>query len=198
MYLPALQEPPKVTVSGSFRKNMLGVQRAVYDLTDAGAVVLSPADPRVVDRFGDFLFVASDMNRSIRFTQNRHLAAIEQSVFVWLEIDDGYVGQSAAMELGFACALGVPVYSSGVPEDLTLRQYVRIVPSVRSALADALRSSGSVTRAASVLLSPDSALDRAHDHLETIRDSLVTANDSQGIEAKQAAERIRQELRFVS
>src|SRR2546421_8220573 len=90
------------TVSGSFRRAMAAVTDAVYALTDAGVRVLSPADPRIVDQFGDFVFVASDRARAIRLVQTRHLAAIDASDFVWLVAPEGYIGQSAAMELGFA------------------------------------------------------------------------------------------------
>src|SRR4051794_10477549 len=74
----------KATVSGSFRRAMADVQDAVYGLTDLGVEVLSPADPRVIDAFGDFLFVASDRARVIRLVQSRHLAAIQTSDFLWL------------------------------------------------------------------------------------------------------------------
>src|SRR4051812_19445604 len=110
-----------VTVSGSFHRGMEQIQRVVAEIRDAGGTVLSPADPRVVDSFGDFLFVASDRLRSIRLVQSRHFAAIQASDFVWLVAPDGYVGLSAAMEVGFAAASGVRVYSDTAPTDLTLR-----------------------------------------------------------------------------
>jgi hypothetical protein len=78
-----------VTVSGSFRRAMSAVQDAVYRLTDAGALVLSPADPRVVDEFGEFLFVASDRVRAIRLVQSRHLAAIKEVVRIVVELRGG-------------------------------------------------------------------------------------------------------------
>src|SRR4051812_4984387 len=135
-YLMA-ESAPYATVSGSFRRAMSAVQDAVYRLTDAGARVLSPADPRVVDQFGDFLFVASDRVRAIKLVQNRHLAAVEASDFLWLVAPNGYIGQSGAMELGFAVSVGTPVFSSEVPADLTLRQYVTTL----RAPEDALRAS---------------------------------------------------------
>src|SRR4051794_13186022 len=110
-----------VTVSGSFRRHLAQIAADVAAFTDLGAVVLSPADPRVVDAFGDFLFVASDHHRTVRRLQDRHLAAIEASAFLWLVNPDGHVGTSASLEVGAAVALGVPVYSLTPPTDLTLR-----------------------------------------------------------------------------
>src|SRR4051812_2224864 len=99
------------TVSGSFHRFMIEIEEAVRSLSEIGVKVVSPADPRIVDAIGEFLFVASDRVRSIRMVQDRHLDAIAGSDFVWLVAPDGYVGQSASMELGFAVANGVPIFA---------------------------------------------------------------------------------------
>jgi hypothetical protein len=171
---------------------MGAVQEAVYALTDSGVLVLSPADPRVVDQFGDFLFVASDRVRSIRLVQSRHLAAIKASDFLWLVAPDGYVGQSAAMEIGCAVASGIPVYSSEVLLDLTLRQYVTAV----SQPADALRAVldyGRADRSAAhpnVLVDPEGALASAHEDLESIAHSLRQAGEPLTTPTEAAARRL--------
>ena len=121
------------TVSGSFHRGLDEIQRVVAGLTDLGVIVLSPADPRVVDQFGEFVFVVSDRHRSIRFVQERHLRAIAASAFVWLVAPDGYVGSSAAMEIGFARAYEVPVFTDTASNDLTLR-YVQVVRRPQDAL----------------------------------------------------------------
>lgn len=126
--------PVQVTVSGSFRRAMGRVQDVVGEFADRGAFVLSPADPRIVDQFGDFVFVASDAVRHIRTVQGRHLAAISASDLLWLVAPEGYVGVSAAMEIGFAAARKVPVFSDEVPSDLTLRQWVTVVAGPGEAL----------------------------------------------------------------
>src|SRR5258708_39801180 len=97
------------TVSGSFHRHMLNIYDTVGSLTEAGVKVLSPADPRVVDYRGEFLFVASDRLRSIRLVQDRHFSCIAASDFLWLVAPDGYVGTSAAMEIGIAVAAGVEI-----------------------------------------------------------------------------------------
>jgi hypothetical protein len=121
----------KVTVSGSFHRGHLhAITRAVYDLADLGVRVLSPADPRVVDAHKEFLFVASDRVRSIRLVQDRHLECIRASDFLWVVAPDGYLGVSASMEIGFAAASGIPIFSYDQVSDLTLRQYVRKVEQI--------------------------------------------------------------------
>lgn len=169
------------------------VQEAVASLVDAGAFVLSPADPRVVDQFGDFVFVASDRVRHIRSVQGRHLAAIAASDFVWLVAPDGYVGQSAAMEIGYASALDIPVLSNEVPTDLTLRQWVTVVAGpeyaaqrARAAAAERppRRTDVSLGR---VLLEPATAIEASHDDLLIAQRGLVGAPGVAETDAAQAA-----------
>src|SRR6201994_1975893 len=112
----------KATVSGSFHRHMEAISSAVYELMAHSIRVLSPADPRVVAAQGEFLFVASDRVRSVRLVQDRHLESIRAADFLWLVCPDGYVGQSASMELGFAAAVGLPIFSTRTPDDLTLQQ----------------------------------------------------------------------------
>src|SRR5688572_17291899 len=114
----------RATVCGSFRRHMSAVYDAVTELTELGVSVLSPSDPRIVDQIGEFVFVASDRVRSIKLVEDRHLECIGASDFLLLVTPDGYVGQSASMELGYAIAHTIPVYSCNAPADGTLRKYV--------------------------------------------------------------------------
>jgi hypothetical protein len=177
---------------------MNAVQEAVYTLTDLGVTVLSPADPRVVDQFGDFLFVASDYVRELRLVQNRHLASIAVSDFLWLVAPEGYVGQSGAMEIGFAVARQTPVFSTEVPSDLTIRQYVIVVEDVASAVRQASTLKDPVAARPTALLDPELALAGAHDDLDLIarmllpRSGTVSRSDAAG-----ASMRIRDALSFL-
>jgi hypothetical protein len=161
----------RATVSGSFRRAMRQIQEAVYGLTDLGVMVLSPADPRVVDELGAFLFVASDRLRIVRLVQQRHLQAISMSDFLWLVAPDGYVGTSAAMEIGFAVASSVPIFATTAPTDVTLREFVTVVPDINSVL---LRTSPpSPPSAARALLDPAAAVEQAHRGLEEVKAGLL-------------------------
>lgn len=149
---------------------------AVYSLRELGVEVLSPADPTVVDQRGEFLFVASDAVRSVRMVQDRHLESVRASDFLWLVCPDGYVGQSASMEIGFAAAVGTPVFSTGHPEDLTLAHYVHPVDSLSSAV-NVIRTikldAGGGPPKPSFLLDPYASLERAQVGLERIRGILA-------------------------
>src|SRR5260370_5223740 len=119
----------KAAVSGSFHRHMEAIGAAVQELASRSIQVLSPADPRIVAAQGEFLFVASDRVRSVRLVQDRHLESIRAADFLWLVSPDGYVGSSASMEVGFAAAVGVPIFASLAPSDLTPRRYVVVVPT---------------------------------------------------------------------
>jgi hypothetical protein len=168
----------RVTVSGSFRRHLSAIQDAVQALTDEGAIVLSPSDPRIVDAFGDFVFVSSDRRRSIKGIQARHLDAIAHSEFLWLVCPDGYVGQSAAMEVGFAVAAGTRIFADVAPSDWTIRQFVTPVGHVRVACALARGLDPSPRDELSLLLDPEATLDEVHRELQSVAHSLSSTGPS--------------------
>jgi hypothetical protein len=163
------------TVSGSFHRHMEAITRAVHELAALSVRVLSPADPRIVAFQGEFLFVASDPVRSVRLVQDRHLESIRAANFLWLVCPDGYVGQSASMEVGYAVRDGVPIFTMHAPDDLTLRQYVKVVPS----LAEAVRMSSvepQRRRIPGILIDPRASVEKAHYILDRIANSLTRSN----------------------
>ena len=168
-------------VSGSFHRHMGAITAAVHELAALSVRVLSPADPRVVAAQGEFLFVASDRIRSVRLVQDRHLESIRAADFLWLICPDGYVGQSASMEVGFAAAAGVPIFATRFPSDLTLREYVTAVPT----LSEALRRVEARSRPRcpeGLLIDPHASVQEVHDILERIQRSLTRESGSGGPE----------------
>jgi hypothetical protein len=165
-----------VTVSGSFHRHMEAIAKAVETFNARGVRVLSPSDPRVVDSVGSFLFVASDKHRSIRLVQDRHLAAISQSDFLWLVSPDGYVGQSASLEIGFAIAFGIPIFCEKLPSDLTLRKYIQKMDDIDEAITRVKAATEGRTYgpSSSLFINPAETLDIAHDQLEVVRGLLCT------------------------
>ncbi len=165
----------KVTVSGSFHRHLDAIKDAVGIFTDMGVQVLSPADPRVVDSVGQFLFVASDKHRSIRLVQDRHLSAIIHSDFLWLVAPDGYIGQSASLELGFAIAYGIPIFSAVVPPDITLKQYVKKVIDAKESIQIIEYTNNKLQNEiikSDLLLDPRIAIELAHRKLDIIDELL--------------------------
>jgi hypothetical protein len=169
----------RATVSGSFHHHLPEVTRAVEDLRARGVEVLSPAEPRIVDHLGDFLFVASDRLRSIRLVQDRHVQAIRASDFLWLVAPYGYVGSSASFELGCAYLARIPVFSVDVPADATLREYVRVVRDIDKAIAEVRpRDADASCSLDSVLLDPARGTRRIHDAADRIERALSSRDTS--------------------
>ena len=160
------------TVSGSFHRHMETITAAVHELAALSVRVLSPADPRIVAKQGEFLFVASDPVRSVRLVQDRHLESVRAADFLWLVCPDGYVGSSASQEIGYAIAVGVPILATYAPSDLTLRQYVKIVPTLASAVR-MIAASPQRRRPEGILIDPRASVEKAHYILDRIGAALT-------------------------
>lgn len=164
-----------VVVSGSFHRHMEGITAAVQEFAAQSIRVLSPADPRVVAYQGEFLFVASDPVRSVRLVQDRHLDCIRAASFLWLVCPDGYVGVSAAMEIGAAGEAGVPVFAARAPFDLTMREYVTVVPTLSEAVQKA-KAIARPRRSEGILIDPHASVQEAHAILEQVEATLTRKN----------------------
>jgi hypothetical protein len=167
-------------VSGSFHRHMGAITAAVHELAALSVRVLSPADPRVVAEQGEFLFVASDRVRSVRLVQHRHLESIRAADFLWLVCPDGYVGQSASMEIGFAAAVGVTIFAAFAPADMTLRQYVKVVPSLEAAINEVMARQRPA-RPAGVLIDPHASVERVHRILDQVGKALAQPADPRSL-----------------
>ena len=115
-------------LAGSFHRHGAELSDALGELRDSGVLVLSPRDLTIAGADGPFLYTAGDRATSVKGIEDDHLAAICKAGFLWLVCPDGYVGTSAALEIGFAVGRGVPVLSRTRPSDITIREYVEVVP----------------------------------------------------------------------
>ena len=117
---------------GSYKRDREGLFRAYDELVVTGCQVLLPQRMQ----FDDAAFVRDTAEQGIssRAIEAYHLLAICKADFVMLHAPDGYVGLSAAMEIGFATAQKCPVFSRTAPQDIALRGLVKVVPSVYDVL----------------------------------------------------------------
>jgi len=153
----------KITVCGSFHRHLLGVKDAIDEFEENGCEILSPRDVKIVADVGDFLFVASNPYRSIKLVESQHLFSIAASDFVWLVAPDEYIGQSAAIEVGYAIAKSKPIYCERTPSDLTIAEYVTVARSPSLAIEAHTRLiSKQHTITHSVLLDTVKATQEAH------------------------------------
>jgi nucleoside 2-deoxyribosyltransferase len=125
---------PRVVLCGTFRRDHEGLLRAYHELLETNCQVLSP---HALD-FDDAEFVrdTATQDMSTRMLEDYHLMSIRQADFVWLHAPEGYIGLSAAFEIGYALAHHIPIYTSHTVVDANLSNYIVFVPSVFAAKQD--------------------------------------------------------------
>lgn len=131
----ARSETLDVVLSGSFRKDIPMLRATFEELQDLGFKVLSPVNVNVVSEKDGFVFMEGEQSVLPESIELRHLEAISRAAFVWLHAPEGYVGPSAALEVGFARATGIPVYSLSLPNEIAFQHLVTVVPSIRHVAA---------------------------------------------------------------
>lgn len=118
-----------VVLCGTYRKDPEGLRRTFERLQDTGFSVLSPSNPFIETEEHGFVYMRQESMQTPNKIENKHLDAIQQADFVWFFAPDGYVGPTGALEVGFARAAGVPVYTDTNLSDLTIRNFVEVVES---------------------------------------------------------------------
>jgi NTP pyrophosphatase (non-canonical NTP hydrolase) len=125
----------QAVVCGSFRRDPGALYRDFLHLQAAGCTVVSPVDLDFVDEVDGFVIREEEQGRSTREIENLHLRAMERADLVWLHCPEGYVGNSAAMELGFAQGIGIRVFAKGRPTDVALADRVELCDSPAAAVS---------------------------------------------------------------
>ena len=99
-----------VTLIGSFRRDGEGL-KIIFDQLTTNFDLICPKSIEFVDKTAAFVKASHEVNVSTSVIEERVLDSIQKSDFVWLFAPDGYVGISAAFEIGVAHSLGIPIYS---------------------------------------------------------------------------------------
>lgn len=118
-----------VVLCGTYGKDPEGLRRTFERLKDTGFSVLSPSNPFIETEDHGFVYMRRESMQTPHKIENKHLDAIQQADFVWFFAPDGYVGPTGALEVGFARAAGVPVYTDTNLNDLTIKNFVEVVES---------------------------------------------------------------------
>jgi NTP pyrophosphatase (non-canonical NTP hydrolase) len=118
-----------VVLCGTYRKDPEGLRRTFERLKDTGFSILSPSNPFIDTEDHGFVYMRRESMQTPDKIENRHLDAIQRADFVWFFAPEGYVGPTGALEVGFARAAGVPVYTDTTLSDLTIKNFVEVVES---------------------------------------------------------------------
>lgn len=111
----------RIVISGSFRRYFDGISEAVRTFESLGIEVLSPKASKVINPGDEFAVLETDDTDDPKTLEQRHLDAIAAADALYLHDPDGYIGDSSKMELGWAIALGKPVFCKEFVADSTLK-----------------------------------------------------------------------------
>ncbi len=110
-----------IVISGSFRRYFDGISETVKAFEALGIGVLSPKASKVINPGEEFAVLETDDTDDPKTLEQRHLDAITAADALYLYDPDGYIGDSSKMELGWAIALGKPVFCKELVADSTLK-----------------------------------------------------------------------------
>jgi NTP pyrophosphatase (non-canonical NTP hydrolase)/nucleoside 2-deoxyribosyltransferase len=99
------------------------------ECAEQDVAVLSPRSSRIMGEESGFVFLEGDRGQP-KEIESCHLQAIRKSDFLYVVNPDGYIGPSAMMEVGYALALSVPVFSSEEPSEPVFAMFMRNEPSI--------------------------------------------------------------------
>lgn len=126
----------KAVLSGSYHRQPVQLAKVFRELEVTGCRILSPLSITFTNESDAVLKTAAESN--LQFTpaelEKYHLRAIAEADFVWLYAPDGYIGLSAAFEIGYGVAIGKPIFTNHSLQDEMLRSQVHQVPSVFEAI----------------------------------------------------------------
>jgi NTP pyrophosphatase (non-canonical NTP hydrolase) len=131
----------KTVLIGSFRREQERL-REVYDQLNARYEVLCPKSIEFVEPDVDFVRAEFEKNDSVEQIEGRVLDSMRAADFVWLFAPNGYVGISASFEVGYAHALGIPIYATELPSDSMLSQMITMVVTSPSYVPDTIYRPG--------------------------------------------------------
>lgn len=114
-----------VVISGSFRKHFKEMLHIRDLLQSQGINVLSPVGNHAINPGQEFLVLDSDQVSDHRLLQDSVFAKIRCSSMLVLANIDGYIGSAAAIEVGYAIAIGVQIYALEKITDPNIAPYCR-------------------------------------------------------------------------
>lgn len=120
----------RCVLSGTYHKDRDGLVSLYNELVAYGCQVISPH--RLDFEAEETIFVRDIAERELseESIERHHLIGIKQSDFLWVHAPNGYIGLSTALEIGFAIAHNIPIFSYSELSEPIFKSFVRVVPSV--------------------------------------------------------------------
>lgn len=110
-----------IVISGSFRKHFQDISSLIQEFEELGVQILSPQASQIMNSQNEVSDTPDIDNQKTR--EKQHLTAIEQADALYLYNDNDSLESSTILELGWALALGKPIYAKESSEDFTLNLF---------------------------------------------------------------------------
>lgn len=111
--------PRKCVLIGNFKQHLPTVTKIAEEFTFHSVEILSPKHGSVINPNDEFIIFDYDPpSFSERDIQQLVLMKMESADFTYLANQDGYIGKSAALEVGYAYARGLKVYTATKIQDI--------------------------------------------------------------------------------
>jgi hypothetical protein len=117
-------------ISGSYRKHLSQILHLKQHLENQEVAVLSPSGHAAINPTEEFIVLDSDPVSHPKLLQDSVFAKIRRSTFLVVANVGGYLGRAAILEIGYAIAFGITVYTLEPVEDPNLMPYCRLLSEV--------------------------------------------------------------------
>lgn len=117
-------------ISGSFRKHLGLIYSLKKELEKEGIEVVSPHGNASVNPEDEFVILDADPVESPELLQSSIFAKIRTCTFLVIANFDGYMGNAGILEIGYALAVGIKVYSLEPVTDPNLAPYITLLNEV--------------------------------------------------------------------
>ena len=117
-------------ISGSFRKHLKEIMLLKKELENAYVTVLSPTGECAVNPDEEFIILDSYPITHPKLLQDSVFAKIRRSTFLVVANFNGYLGKAAILEIGYAVATGISIYTVAPVEDPNLSPYCQLLSEV--------------------------------------------------------------------
>ena len=138
-------------ISGSFRKHLHYIAQLKKALIKCHVKVLSPIGDTAINPDEDFIILDADLFSDPKLLQDSVFAKIRSSTFLVVANFNGYLGNAAIMEIGYAIAIGIPIYSIEPIEDPNIKFYCKLLSEVFPEITFPLANTYSATHKTTVI-----------------------------------------------
>lgn len=117
-------------IIGSFRKHLPEILSIKLQLESLGISVLSPIDDDVVNPDDEFIVFKTDKTSDPKLLQDGVFEKIKRSNFIVLANIGGYIGRAGTLEIGYAIAHNIDIYTFEPTRDVHISPYCQLLNKI--------------------------------------------------------------------